>query len=94
MSTFGEGLNQSLNEVLAHAKGEGTAIVRAPVTPSDVRQHANITQAQMTPQVGIMSLSGHRKWGQGTRRVSNPAATLLRVIQKEPDAVRRALKSS
>jgi putative transcriptional regulator len=41
-----------------------------------------------------MSLSGYRKWEQGARRVSGPAATLLRVIQKEPEAVRRALSSS
>ena len=39
-------------------------------------------------------MSGYRKWEQGTRRVSGPAATLLRVIEKEPEAVRRALSSS
>jgi putative transcriptional regulator len=38
-----------------------------------------------------MSLSGYRKWEQGQRRVSGPAETLLRLIQKEPDAVKRAL---
>ncbi len=40
-----------------------------------------------------MSLSGNRKWERGTRRVSGPAATLLRVIRKEPEAVWRALQS-
>ena len=40
-----------------------------------------------------MSLSGYRKWKGETRRVSGPAATPLRVIQKEPEAVRRALSS-
>jgi putative transcriptional regulator len=38
-----------------------------------------------------MSVSGYRKWEQGQRRVSGPAATLLRVIYKEHEAVRRAL---
>ena len=90
MSTFGEHLIQSLNEALAHAKGEGPAIVTAPVTPREVRKEAKLTQAQMAPLMG-MSLSGYRKWEQGTRRVSGPAATLLRVIQREPEAVRRAL---
>ena len=75
---------------LAHAKGEGAAIVHAPVTPREVRQQAKLTQAQMAPLMG-MSLSGYRKWEQGTRRVGGPAATLLRVIQREPEAVRRAL---
>ena len=90
MNTFGEDLIQSLNEALAHAKGEGPAIVHAPVTPREVREQAKLTQAQMALLMG-MSLSGYRKWEQGTRRISGPAATLLRVIQHEPEAVRRAL---
>jgi putative transcriptional regulator len=40
-----------------------------------------------------MSLSGYRKWEQGQPRVSGPAATLLRLIQKEPYVVKRALLS-
>ena len=90
MSTFGEDLIQSLNEALAHAKGEGPAIVHAPVAPRRVRKQAQLTQAQMAVLMG-MSLSGYRKWEQETRRVSGPAATLLRVIEHEPNAVRRAL---
>ena len=90
MSTFGEDLIQSLNEALAHAKGEGPAIVHAPVAPREVRKRAQLTQAQMAALMS-MSLSGYRKWEQGTRRVSGPAATLLRIIEHEPDAVRRAL---
>ena len=93
MNTFGQDLLQSLNEALAHAKGEGPAVLHAPITPRDVRKQVKLTQAQMAPLMG-MSLSGYRKWEQGTRRVSGPAATLLRVIQKEPEAVRRALSSS
>ena len=92
MSTFGKELVKSLEEALAHAKGEGPAIVHAPVTPREVRLQAKLTQAQMAPLMG-MSLSGYRKWEQGARRVSGPAETLLRVIQKEPEAVRRALLS-
>lgn len=92
MSTFGKDLIQSLNEALAHAKGEGQAVLHAPVTPREVREHANLTQAQMAPLMG-MSLSGYRKWEQGTRRVSGPAANLLRVIEREPESVKRALLS-
>lgn len=93
MSRFGEDLIQSLNEALAHAKGEGPAVVHAPMTPREVRKQAKLTQAQMAPLMG-MSLSGYRKWEQGVRRVNGPAATLLQVIQKEPEAVRRALLPS
>ena len=55
-----------------------------------MRIHARLTQAEIAPLMG-MSLSGYRKWEQGQRRVSGPAATLFRVIEKEPEAVRRAL---
>lgn len=93
MSTFGKDLIQSLNEALAHAKGEGQAVLHAPVTPREVREHANLTQAQMAPLMA-MSLSGYRKWEQGARRVSGPAANLLRVIERGPEAVKPALLSS
>ena len=93
MNTFGNDLIQSLNEALAHAKGEGPALVHVPVAPREVRKQAKLTQAQMAPLMG-MSLSGYRKWEQGTRRVSGPAATLLRVLEREPEAVKRALLSA
>ncbi len=93
IAPFGEDLIQSLNEALAHAKGEGPAIVHEPVTPREVRKQAKLTQAQMATLMG-MSVSGYRKWEQGARRVSGPAATLLRIIEREPDAVRRALLAS
>ena len=90
MSTFGDDLIRSLGEALAHANGEGRAIVHPSVTPREVRKRAKLTQAQMAPLMG-MSLSGYRKWEHGTRGVSGPAAVLLRVIQQEPEAVKRAL---
>ena len=93
MSTFGEDMIQSLNEAVAHARGEGPGVLHTSVVPREVREAANLTQAQMAPLMG-MSLSGYRKWEQGTRRVSGPGATLLRVIQKEPEAVKRALLSA
>lgn len=92
MNTFGGDLIQAMTEALAHAKGEGPAIVHAPMTPREVRVQAKLSQAQMAPLMG-MSLSGYRKWEQGQRRVSGPAAALLRLIQQEPDAVKRTLLS-
>jgi putative transcriptional regulator len=92
MSTLGDDLIQAMTEAIAHAKGEGPAIIHAPIAPREVREQAHLTQAQMAPLMG-MSLSGYRKWEQGQRRVSGPAETLLRLIQKEPDAVKRALLS-
>ena len=91
MSTFGKDLIQSLEEALAHAKGEGSANVHAVVSPREVREMIKLTQAQMAPLMG-MSVSGYRKWEQGRRQVSGPAATLLQVIAREPEAVKRALQ--
>ncbi len=90
MSTFGKDLVQSLGEALAHVKGRGPAIVHAPLEPRQVRKQARLTQAEMAPLMG-MSLSGYRKWEQGKRAIGGPAATLLRVIAREPEAVKRAL---
>ena len=90
MSRFGRDLVQSLGEALAHAKGIGPAIVHQPLNPVDVRKRAKLTQPQMALLMG-MSLSGYRKWEQGERNISGPAATLLRIMEKEPEAVRRAL---
>ena len=90
MSRFGKDLVQSLGEALAHAKGIGPAIVYQPLNPVDVRKRAKLTQPQMALLMG-MSLSGYRKWEQGERNISGPAATLLRIMEKEPEAVRRAL---
>lgn len=91
-STFGENLIQVMTEAVAHATGEGLAGIHAPIVPWEVRQQARLTQAQIALLMG-MSLSGWRKWQQGLRRVSGPTATLLRLIQKEPDVVKRALLS-
>ena len=52
MNTFGADLIQSLTEALAHVKGEGRAIIHAPMTPRDVRKRAKLTQAQMAPLIG------------------------------------------
>jgi len=90
MSDFGDDLIEAMGEALAHAKGEGPAILHSPIAPREVRKQAKLTQAQMAPLMG-MSLSGYRKWEQGQRRVSGPAAALLRLIQREPEAVKRGL---
>jgi putative transcriptional regulator len=42
MSRFGKDLVQSLVEALAHARGEGLAIVHVPLDPAEVRKHAKL----------------------------------------------------
>ena len=93
MGSFGKDLVQSLGEALAHAKGKGPATVHAPFDPSEVREHAKLKQALMAPLMG-MSVSGYCKWEQGKRSISGPAASLLRIIEMEPEVVKRVLVSN
>lgn len=86
MTTFGDDLVQALSEVVAHAGKQD----RIAIEPKAVRKRANLTQEQMAMILGV-SLSGYRKWEQGTRPLSGPADALLRILDKEPAAVRRAL---
>lgn len=93
MTEFEEGLIQSLTEALAHAGGKDIGCrVHRPIDPREVRKTAQLTQEQMAPLMG-MSLSGYRKWEQKQRTVSGPAEVLLRVMTKEPEAFRRAVKT-
>ena len=95
MTKFGDELIQSLSEALAHARGEETgAIVHhveiGQVDVRNIRKQLRLTQEEMALLLGT-SVSGYRKWEQGTRQPRGAARTLLRVMEKEPEAVVRAL---
>lgn len=93
MTEFGQDLIAAMKEALAHSRSEdvpGMRVHHFP-DPKEVRKHANLTQAEMAPLMG-MSLSGYRKWEQGQRAVSGPALNLLRVMEKNPGAVIEALQ--
>jgi putative transcriptional regulator len=90
-SEFARGLIAAAEEAVAHMQGRATgAMVHHVPDPRLIRQRAGMTQEQMAPLLGL-SLSGYRKLEQGKRSVSGPAAILLRILDKDPEAVRRAL---
>lgn len=93
MSTFGQDLIEAMKEALAHSRGKDVPGMRVNAfpDPKKVRKHIRLTQAEMAPLMG-MSLSGYRKWEQGQRTVSGPALNLLRVMEKNPEAVIDALR--
>ena len=69
--------------------------VHYPVTIPDMdvraaRQRLGMTQPVFAAKFGV-ALPTLRKWEQGKRRPDGPARILLRVIKREPDAVRRVL---
>ena len=63
------------------------------VWPADIaatRRRLGLSQAEFAAWFGI-SPGTLRNWEQGRRVPDGPARVLLRVIEREPDAVRRAL---
>lgn len=97
--SFGADLIKAMSEALAHADGSGggtATIHRIEVDTPDlrlIREQLSLTQDEMAHVLGV-SIHGYRKWEQGQRRMSGPAANLLRVMEKEPEAVLRALSAA
>lgn len=90
-----EGIKAGLEDALAHAKGDKsrgrTHSVMVPVVDvRAVRRKLGMSQDVFARQFGV-SAATVRNWEQGRRRPEGPARVLLRVIDKEPEAVKRAL---
>jgi len=86
----------SLEEAVAIMEGtkQPGRVHRVEVPDVDVqaaRHRLGMSQAAFASAFGV-SLPTLRKWEQRVRRPEGPARVLLRVIEREPDAVRRALK--
>jgi putative transcriptional regulator len=96
MTKFGADLVQAMSEALAHAQGKDVVGVRVhaidtgSVDAKAIRQKLDLTQDEMAAVLGT-SPSGYKKWEQGTRQPSGAAKTLLRIMEREPEAVLRAL---
>ncbi|MEN8719552.1 MAG: transcriptional regulator [Oceanococcaceae bacterium] len=85
-----------MTEALAHAEGRKVR-VRAheidvrPDTIRTARQRLWLSQDRFTQAFGV-STPTLRKWAQGQREPNGAAKTLLRIIEREPKAVLRALE--
>ena len=95
MSSIGKDIVQGLEEALSHARGKRVSVVarKVDVKAIDVkriRKSLNLTQEQMAEFLGT-SVSGYRKWEQGVRQPRGAAKTLLKVMEREPKALLRAL---
>ena len=56
-----------------------------------IRQRLGKSQAAFARMIGV-SVATLQNWEQGRRQPEGPARMLLRVIDREPEAVRRALR--
>ncbi len=86
----------ALSEVLAHVRGEISLphrIVDDPAAEHIValRKRMNLSRQQFADQFGLDSRA-IQEWEQGRRVPDRAARVLLTVIDREPDAVRRALE--
>jgi putative transcriptional regulator len=84
---------QGLTEAIEHAEGkENRAKVHRPqeIDVSSIRFKLGLTQVEFASKFCI-SLGTLRHWERGDRKPNGPALALLHVVDKEPEAVLRAL---
>lgn len=94
-SALGRRLVTSLNDALAHARGElelpsYTVTVPGNVEVAKLRHRLGLSQAAFARAFGL-ELTALHAWEQGRRRPDRAARVLFAVIAKEPQAVLRAL---
>lgn len=96
MSKLGDELVRSMAQALAHSQGKrtGARVHRFAIVPEDIqkaRKILGLSQDDFANAFGV-SASTLRKWEQGQRTPTGAAKTLLKIIEREPKAVIRALK--
>ena len=93
--TFNE-ISAGLNDAIAHATGgEAGVVVHKPdvLNIRAIREKTGMSQQHFCATLGI-SLSTLRHWEQGLRTPRGPARVLLKVVQKNPQAVIQAVSQS
>lgn len=93
MSKAGESILRGARQALAYAKGERDGFIAHVPEVLDVkaiRSHLGLTQADFAARFGF-DVRAVENWEQGRRQPERPARAFLRVIEREPDAVLRAL---
>ena len=94
--TTGQRMIASAKEALAFAEGEDNgAIVHIPdeIDTARIRKKINLSQSQFAHYFGV-SVRTVQEWEQGRSVPSGAARAFLTVIDREPEAVHRALMGS
>ncbi len=93
MTKAGDSILRGAREALAYARGERrgfVAHVPEAVDVKAIRRRLGLTQDEFAARFGF-ALSALRNWEQGRRQPDVAARAFLRVIEREPQAVQRAL---
>lgn len=96
MSKAGESILRGAREALDYARGEDDGFVAHVPDQIDVRavrRKIGLSQAKFANQFGF-GLDAVRNWEQGRRTPDVSARAFLMVINREPEAVQRALSAS
>ena len=98
MSKAGSRILKSARQALAYAKGETDATSYGVHIPSEldvksIRQKIGMSQQEFAGYFGV-SKRTIQEWEQGRRHPSGAARAFLLVIDREPEAVRRALTAA
>ena len=93
---LGKELISAMGEAVAHARGEIALPTRIVHVPDDIdvraiRASFGLTREKFAARFGLDPRT-LQEWEQRRRRPDRATRILLRVIEKEPDAVERALE--
>jgi putative transcriptional regulator len=96
MSKIGESMIRGLEQALAHANGTakaGTYVVHIPheIDVRRIRGKLGLTQQEFAVRFGF-NINTLRHWEQGRRVPEGPTRAYLMVIDREPQAVAKALR--
>jgi putative transcriptional regulator len=91
-----DGILRGLNEALAFANGtadDSQYVVHIPaeIDVKAIRSRIGLTQQEFAVRFGF-SVNTLRHWEQGRRVPEGPTRAYLLVIDREPEAVRKALR--
>jgi putative transcriptional regulator len=96
MTPFGKELIESAHEALAIAKGEkppARVFAPIPVEVAAIRKRLGLSQQAFANRFGL-NVGILRDWEQKRRNPDQAARTLLRVIEREPETVARAIEAA
>lgn len=94
MTNAFKSISQGLEEAIDHVKGNKLAVkIHKPpkVDVAKLRHRLGMTQMEFAATFCI-SVATLRHWERGDRQPHGPALALLNVVDKEPQAVIRALR--
>jgi putative transcriptional regulator len=96
MSKVGEGVIRGLEQALAFIDGTGDESqyrvhIPAEIDVRAIRDRLGITQQEFAVRFGF-NINTLRHWEQGRRVPEGPTRAYLMVIDREPEAVQKALR--